>query len=482
MRLATLAAFVALAACGGSGGGGATSDTLLNNTSPPAPPAGYARFVYPTSGQLGVDGSRQFQWSAVAGASYQLQVGTAVGGNDVFDSGIVTTTSVAVPHLPASGTVYARVRVIPQGWATALQPGTFPHGTYVTFSMDAHVSGASFMFPAAGGSADADNPITWQPDPLAQSYRLTIADGGSGAMLSDSGPIGSWQRVVAGLPAGSTVVATLNTIYAQGIVHTQTVTFTVGNPSTTSAGMLAAARNLTGAVREMGDADNQPHDGTPLAATVAALDKGAADCVAYSNTLLAELADADIPLQYRARGLCFNFPDCHVLVEILDPASQRWITLDPTFGLFTLNSSGQPATMDEVSAAVRTGAVGTLAFTYLTPIGDGYARSYYLDYPLLFLNLYQVGSGSPGTAYEQPQISLEPYFDLMGTTVTGTVTGVYALQCAAGASSATATWDGTNQTYPCNNGFTEIFYGTAISLGQGNSSAVSIGAPHRFVF
>ncbi|HET9330298.1 MAG TPA: hypothetical protein VFO23_07210 [Steroidobacteraceae bacterium] len=478
MRIATLVALAALDACGGSGGG-ATSDTPLNSTSPPAAPAGYARFVYPTSGQLGVDGSQKFQWSAVEGASYQLQVGTAVGGNDVFDSGVIATTSVAVPHLPASGTVYARVRVIPQGWGTALQPGTFPRGTYVTFSMDANVSGAAFTFPTAGGSADADEPISWQPDPLAQSYRLTVADGASGAMLSDSGPIGSAQRVVAGLPPGATVVATLATSYLQGIVHTRTVTFTVGNPVTTGSGMLTAARNLTTAVREMADGDNQPYDGTLLAAAAAAENDAAADCVAFSNTLLTELADANIPLQYRARGMCFNSPDCHELIEVLDPASQRWITLDPTFGLYALNSSGQPATVEEISAAVRASAFSTVGFTYLTPNGDGYVRGYYVDYPLLFLNVYQAGSTS---AYEQAQVPLEPYFDLMGATVNGAVSGFFALECAAGASSATATWDGTSQTYPCHNGFTEIFYGISVSLGQGNSSAVSIGAPHRFVF
>jgi hypothetical protein len=230
----------------------------------------------------------------------------------------------------------------------------------------------------------------------------------------------------------------------------------------------------------MADFDNQPHDGTPLAIATANEGDGASDCVAFSLALLAELADANVPLQSRARGMCFNPPDCHELVEILDPDTQRWSTLDATFGLYTNNSSGQPATVDEISEAARNRVMNTLGFAFLTGSGEAYAHQYYIDYPLLFLQVYQVGSFS--NLEQPPPSSLEPYFDSMGASVAGTYSGYYALGCASGSVNATAVWDGVSQTYPCTNGFTEVFAAISVSLGQGNSTATSIFTPHRFVF
>ena len=90
--------------------------------------------------------------------------------------------------------------------------------------------------------------------------------------------------------------------------------------------MLAVARSLGGTVLAgSADLDNQPHDGTPLAIVAAAADVGAVDCVAFSNALLAELTDANFPLQYRGHSVCFSSPDCHELVEVLDSDHDRWV-------------------------------------------------------------------------------------------------------------------------------------------------------------
>lgn len=474
---------LALAGCGGGGGSGSSQPLADSSGNSPAasPPAGYAQFIYPTPGQLSVSKGQAFQWSAVSGAaSYQLQLGSSYGANDIFDSGAITATSVTLPQLPAAGVVYARVRAVPSGWSTALPPGYYPRGTYATFRTDVQVAGASFTYPVSNGTADGDTPIAWTADPVAQGYRLVLVNASDGSMLLDTGTIHSTLRVVSGLPAGAKINATLSTYYTQNITKSQTLSFTVGNPAVSVAGMLAVARSLGAAVRLMADLDNQPHDGTPLAIVAAAADAGAVDCVAFSNALVAELADANMPLQYRTRGVCFNSPDCHELVEVLDSDHSRWVTVDPTFGLYTLNAAAQAATVEEISAAARTADFGSLSYVYLTSSGNTYAKAYYLDYPTLFLGVY--APGTIGDFEEPPVASLEPYYDLVGPSVNGPNSGFYAIQCAAGSTSATANWDGTVRSDPCQNGFTPVAYGYAVSLVTGDPSAAAIWTPHRFAF
>jgi hypothetical protein len=181
------------------------------------------------------------------------------------------------------------------------------------------------------------------------------------------------------------------------------------------------------------------------------------------------------------RGVCLNPPvDCHQLLEIQDPGTQLWMTLDPTFGLYTINaSSGQGASVEDISAAARSLAFSTLSFQYLTPAGKAYAAAYYVDYPTLFVQVYIDDSFSALVEAAPP---LAPYYDLIGASVNGPDSGFYALGCAAGAGSATADWDGTSKSSACTNGFTAIQWAISVSLGQGNSAATGVYTPHRFVF
>jgi hypothetical protein len=483
-RPAIAATLLTLSACGGGGGSPAAESQAavvagLNATSPVV---GWTQFIYPSTGQVSVKASHPFAWRPVSGAqAYQLQVGSSFGASDVFDSGIITATSVVVPNLPLTGALYARVRAIPAGWSTALSGG-FPRATYVTFALDANVTGAAFTYPAAGATAQADTPISWQADPLARSYRLTIGSTAGGSDLLDTGSIHSTQRVVSGLPSGATVYATLHTTYAGNLTQSKSVSFIAGKAGITSAAMLAVARNLGAQVRGMADGDNQPLDGSALAGAAASEGEAVADCGAFTTALLAELADANVPLQARDLSICFNTNtyDCHELVEVLDTDSQRWLTIDPTFGLYALNAQGEPATAAEVSAAARALAFHQLSFTYLTAAGDAYAHAYYIDYPLLFLNVYQPGSTQD--LVQAPPASLQPYFDLVGTAVNGTVSGYYAAECGSGYSSADADWDGTTQSYPCNNGFSPIVWAISVSVIPGDLSATAIWQTHRFVF
>jgi hypothetical protein len=434
----------------------------------------YPRFSYPVSGQLEVDASHDFQWSAVSGAlSYQLQVGTTPEANDIFDSGAIKTTSIAVPHLPASGTVYARLRALPAGWSVIGAGSAYPHGTYIAFAMDSQVEGAGFLHPTGAAPADADTPISWQSDPLAVAYSLTVS-ASDGSILVSTGQIHGTHRVVPGLPSGTTVTASLTTYYST-TTRTQSVAFQVGNPQTTVAGMLAAARQMTGGVRLMADASNQPFAGTTLGLVTASAGTGAADCVSFTQALLQELTDAAFPLSAQGRNVCFNAPDCHTLVEVLDSDQSRWVTLDPTFGLYTLDSSGQAATVDDISLATRTLAFASLSYVYLTPNGAAYAAAYYLDYPLLFLNIID----DAGDVQAQAALpSLSSYLLSDGTSVHGSAPILYTLQCADGAATASATADGDTLTDSCTNGYTQLAFASSVSLIDGDD----IWTPRRFTF
>src|SRR5438067_13389629 len=102
-RLLVTVMLLSLAGCGGGSDSGSSLRPIDSVSRLPAVP-GWAQFTYPTSGQLSVQAAHPFTWTAVSGAQgYQLQVGTSFGANDVFDSGVITTTSVVVPKLPACG-------------------------------------------------------------------------------------------------------------------------------------------------------------------------------------------------------------------------------------------------------------------------------------------------------------------------------------------------------------------------------------------
>jgi hypothetical protein len=483
IMLASLALLVG--GCGGGGGGSSTtSGTSDSGTDSPTTaqlPANYPWMVYPVAGQLSVAASQPFQWSAVSGAAYyQLQLGSTRGGNDIFDSGVITSTSVTVPNLPASGVVYARVRAVPQGYSTELPAGDFPRATYATFRTDATLMGAAFTAPAAGATADADTPITWQADPVATGYRLVLDSGSDGTQLLDTGVIHTTFRVVRGLTSGAQVKATLYTYYAQNLSRSQTLAYVVGNAAVTIKGMFALAYAMATEVRQEADIDDQPYDGTPLLTQSLSEGDAYSDCAAFATTLRNEFAYANFPLVTRPRLICYNQPDCHQLVDVYDPDSQRWETVDPTFGLYALNSSGQDATAEEISAAVRAMDFASLSYVFLTPQGDAYAKNYYLDYPLLYMELFTIDSTS---SFEQPPPpSYEPYEDLIGAQTSSPVSNFYSLQCASGSSSATANWDGTVETNQCTNGFTQVTWGINVALVAGNSSAAAIWRLHRFVF
>jgi hypothetical protein len=497
-----------LGACGG--GSGRTASTPLSgdvaadplNASIPAPgspyvPAGssdWPLFIFPQPGDPNVDVTHAIQWTAANDArAYQLQLGTTVEGNDIYDSGIITATSVPMPQLPAGMVIYARVRAILTGWGDDFPAGTWPRGSYTRFRTDDQTPASTFSNVAVNTPLPAGAPLQWNASPLALGYRLIIrgatfdsARTNSGIAVGniniDSGLIHT-TRVFINVPTKASVFATLQTIYLDRTATAQVI-FTAAGGTPTFADYYASAKQLTGEVRSMADRTNEPYGATVLDQISNSSGLSIASCQQFKLALLQLLREARVGADVRELDIALqqNEYDTHTLLEILDPSSGRWSTLDPTFGLDTLRSDGVPATTVEISAAVRAQNWTALNFEFLTGNGDVYARDNYIDYPLLFMDI-ESPDGSEALV-QAPPATLAPYFDSLPLPVSSAQTTAYALQCASGFGSATADVDSVAQTMPCNGSdqLTWIFWGNTIQATAGNNSTAAVWQVRRFVF
>ncbi len=421
----------------------------------PAGSSDWPLFVYPQPGDPNVDITQAISWTAANNArAYELQIGTTVGGNDVFDSGIITATSVAIPPLPPLVVLYARVRAILNGWGDASPAGHWSRGSYTSFRTDDVTPASTFTNVGATKALPAGAPVEWTTSPLALGYRLVVTGAGlgtgapgNGSTTGDTGVIHTTHAFITA-PANGKVSATLYTVYLDRTVSAQ-AEFTATGGAPTFAEQYAFGEELTAEVREMADLDNQPYGASALALNTNVYGMSVASCPQFMATLMQLLQESQVGLTARTLniGLRGNAYDTHTLVEVLDLASNRWITLDPTFGLVTLRSDGAPAMSSEISAAVRALNWSALSYSLLTPAGSLYANSYYIDYPLLYMNV-ELPDGSGWV--QSPPATLAPYFDPVSLPITeAPVTNTYSLKCALGYTSATAQLNGAAQTLPC---------------------------------
>lgn len=179
---------------GGPGGGGVT-----------------AQLSYPTADQIGVDVSRPFAWSSVAGAQgYLLTVGSSLGGYDLLNSGVLSsgTSSYQVSGLPSGKTLYARIYTEVGGsW-------TYEDVTF-TAAAASSANTAQLTYPAAGATGIGSSPtFTWTGVAGAQDYVLTVGTTLGGYDVANSGMLAgtATSYTASGLPAGKTLYARLYTL------------------------------------------------------------------------------------------------------------------------------------------------------------------------------------------------------------------------------------------------------------------------------
>jgi hypothetical protein len=339
-------------------------------------------------------------------------------------------------------------------------------------------SEATLVTPSPGGSHRAADVFSWTEPPLARAYRLQIGTTVGAHNLHDSGPIVVSRRFVRGLPKGVTLHARLSTETASGwTARDFTFTTASGGPESDVTAELDASMELMAAVRAMASPLNAPFAWTPLFKHAVSHDAWVATCWDYARVLNTLLQQLNTGLASQVFNVAFNPNgfDTHTLVEVRDPRDSRWILLDPTFAMTVRRAAdGSLATAAEVSKATRARRWSALQFVPRTPMGLTTARSYYLDYPLLFLNVLDGANVSPDVA------SAKPYLEPVGASVARH--GVYAV--ASSISPRKLLVGGTLRSMSTSgvDRLTPLFWADSVAPLPEDDPSFVIYRPRRYVF
>jgi hypothetical protein len=431
------------------------------------------QLIAPLNGATDMDVAHGFEWSAVKDpVEYSLRVGTAFGASDLANVASTQATQVQVPNLPSGVPLYVRV-----GARTALGWRYRDH----TVQVGGARADPTIVYPTLA-PLDAARPFEWLHDPLVQSYQLQIGSTQGANDLHDSGSISVGRRFVPGLPVNQPLFGRVTATYRDGATRATDFTFVVGQPNIDAVAYFAEAKHATAQVRAASGIDNVPQANTLLAKVRVAESKPFVNCVSYATTLRARMVESNVALDTRQLSVCLNPNtfDCHALVEARDPQSGAKVLLDPTFGLSPQSAAtSAPLTIEELSAAARASAWQDIQYEFLTPAGDLYGQSYYMDYPLLFVNVYTLDQTS---FLEEAPASILNYYEYVGGGVTHEK-GAYALQCAPAASSVRVLLDGAERTLACTSSdrLTYIFLAFDIAAPDGEPQ-LNVYRPLRFMF
>jgi hypothetical protein len=435
-------------------------------------------FKYPATGSLGIDPNTPFSWSPAAGANgnsptYRLLVGTAPGGNDLYDSGSITGTSAQVPlsALPVNTTLYARVNISPGDGST------MPADTVFTVAGSAPPS-AQMTYPQDGQTGvDTSEPFRWTFSPLVDAYRLKLSSGGS--VVRDSGPLHVDRYFLEDLAAGQ-YTGTLEIQVGGQWQTSSSFSFTVATTGSSMTKEIATAEYQTSFVRQMADKQSYPYPWTPLYSQVHNHGDAQAICSDFAPTLVSLLKEARVAQRLPASqqpdgldiGLMDNGVDVHTLVKLYNTDIGDWMMLDPMFGLTMRRASdGRFATPQEASSATASQSWNSIQYDFLSPFGDYFARNYYIDYPQLFLNVV------PTATWRDPH----PYMTQVSPP-TGTTTASYAI--ASNQTPVTVLINGKSQTLDVSSstGLTTVVLARTIALPAGSSATIQVYKLNRSVF
>jgi hypothetical protein len=339
----------------------------------------------------------------------------------------------------------------------------------------------TIVYPALA-PLDAAQPFEWVRDPLVQTYELQIGSSIGQQDLHDSGLISVGRRFVPDLPTNRTLFGRVTATYTDGGTLATDFTFVVAQPHVDALAYFAEAKRATARVRAAAGIDNVPQANTLLASVRVAESKPFVNCVSYATALRAHMVQSNVALETRQLSVCLNPNtfDCHALAEARDPQSDVKMLLDPTFGLSPQSAAtSEPLTIEAMSAAARASAWQDIQYEFLTPQGDFYGQSYYMDYPLLFVNVY---TQDQSAFLQPPPSSILNYYEFVGGSVTHE-RGAYALQCGEDASSARALIDGVDTTLSCTTSdrLTHIFIAFDIASPAGEPQ-LNVYRPLRFMF
>ena len=440
-----------------------SEDTVIGTRAVP-------RFIAPAPGRYGVTAPVTFRWNRVVGAdTFVLDVGTTPGGLDVLSQiGVGLGGSYQMSSLPAADPLYARI------WARI--GGVWYHDDTVISSHGAP-GPAAIVYPTDGGYAAGARLFEWAGVPLGAQYQLLIGTAPGGSELFQSGFVSGTKVYVPSLPQGPTLYATVQTRFLAGGTAATASSFTAGNTALSATQRRDLAIGLAATIRGMA-ANTDPTPFSVLFNVTRYQGRDYSNCTDFATSMLQAVRESNLGVATRLANSCLvpDNDDCHTAVELLDSSTGRWAIADPTFGITVTRTSDQTlAGAVDISAAARAMQWSAIQMNYLTPTGDAYLRSYYIDYPLLFLDLY----ADNDSALQQPEADASPYYANLGSAVSAA--GFYALMCAPGAVSVAATIDAVATVMGCDsvNNVTYVFAATNIS---GLDPGAAIVSPRRFMF
>jgi hypothetical protein len=437
---------------------------------------GAATFIHPLHGSLNVDPGVPIEWTTVNGAAYyKVELGTTPGGNDLLDTGNITSTNFPAPESMSmvDGVIYARV------WTRYEGAWKFADSIFSTAGMP--------PLPRMEWTSDKDHFLAgdafrWQGSPMAEAYRLRIGTIPGSNDLHDSGPIQTTRRFVEQLPTNIELFGQLETIMIDGSVVAEDFVFSVQDADISFEDRWNLAMWATSETRGMAGSTNYPHPNTLLVGAVRAQLRDWAYCTAYSMAELWLLQHSNIGLDTRYLDVCLNPNryDCHTLVEILDPITDRWLILDPTFGMTAKRAAdGQWATALDIFEATRDGDLQGIEYIPLTDRGMADAANYYLDYPLLYAVVYPP---EIRTYFVARLTSILPFFEPVGSNSVNSY-GLYAIHCLDGIDTQ-AVINGVVNDIECNGNFDNLSYvfsASSVTPVPG-APAFEIMAPRRLLF
>jgi hypothetical protein len=431
-----------------------------------------AEFVYPLDGATLVDLNQPIRWTtAIGGEMYKLYVGTTPGGADIADSGETMNTSYLATGLPSSGILYARV------WTKV--NGSWARRSDIMFSSETRNDVATIVTPVDTTTHfNTYLPFQWTTVAIARAYRLRIGTAPGGSDLHDSGEIRVTQRFVPSLPVGVPLFGRVET-KIDGVWTASDFTFQVTGNTVSAVSQVKGAVWATNFVRQMAsDDDGRPFGWTELVRSVGprynALDTD------YAAMLLQILGEANMLTPVRRLQVAFNatLSDVHTLVEVVEPGSLRWIAFDPTFNVAARRSDGAWASADDISAASLASDWNAISYVFLGILDDAYVRSNYLDYPLLFLNVYHEGRPFVPGAGNSPL----PYLEPVSLPASG-APAAYAITCTASAF-ADVVIDGATVRVNCDGiaSSSAVFSASTVAAPSGSPDGFQLGRVRRFVF
>jgi hypothetical protein len=349
---------------------------------------GVAHVLSPLTDSVGVDPRDVITWNTVQDAqAYFLYVGTQIGLGNVHMSGEVSTTTYTIPNLQANKKYYLRLWTKKTG-AWKFSDSTFSTGT-----------GLARLITPTDGSTGVPlfSKLQWNPIEDALGYFLFLGTGPGKGDIYNSNELtpNITSRVPYGLLPGQTYYVRLWTRKADGWRYIDSQ-FTSSFTALAHSGpeLQTIVRRLTAEVRDMATnaQTNVPSAGSLL--DVATTDRGrtSADCVDFTNALIAALAQNGVTSRLVTITLTGNFLDGHTLTEYYDPAVDQWWVADATFGnIFYDENSAEGLSAQTIQSKLIAQDYSGIPTIFLTSRGDTIARQYYLDPITLFANIVPQG-------------------------------------------------------------------------------------------